>query len=199
MRPTRTALIQKACPQQNLFHFTPDNLVDDEAFQQAVSQHSDSLIYCIVDAGSVDIKLYLTGHQFTNVVGTDIYIYIGNANGQKGYAMILDELSQARRLDEKIMDFIRTEANDCLKELSADADTAEHFAENVREVLADAGSCPIVCALDESKLNRHFGEELEALHFTSLPESHVFVYTGNETGEALVNRIMREPFMQENV
>lgn len=199
MRPTRTALIQKACPQQTLFHFTPDNLVDDDAFMQAVSEHSDSLIYCIVEPGSVDIKLYLTAHQFTNVVGTDIYIYIGNANGQKGYAMILDELSQARRLDEKIMDFIRTEANDCLKDLSADADTPEHFAESARQALDSAGSCPVVCTLDESKLNRNFGQELEALHFASLSDSHVFVYTGSETGEALVNRIMREPFMQENI
>ena len=78
-------------------------------------------------------------------------------------------------------------------------DTSDHFAEKIRDFLENAGDCLVVASLDESKLNRHFGEVLEAQHFTCLSNSHVFIYTGNVAGEAMLGRINREPFMQENV
>ena len=78
MRPTKEALVRKVCTNMDLLEYKVDDVLTDDALQQITNDGSDKVIFSITQANQVSSKLFLTSHQFTNVVGTDIYIYIGN-------------------------------------------------------------------------------------------------------------------------
>ena len=78
MRPTKEALVRKVCQNMDLLKYEVDDVLTDDALQDLTNEGSDKVIFSIAKPNQVSSKLFLTSHQFTNVVGTDIYIYIGN-------------------------------------------------------------------------------------------------------------------------
>lgn len=118
MRPTKEALVRKVCQNMDLLKYEVDDVLTDDALQDLTNEGSDKVIFSIAKPNQVSSKLFLTSHQFTNVVGTDIYIYIGNNQGQTAYQMLLEEMSKVRRLDEKLVTFLRDECIDSLTELN---------------------------------------------------------------------------------
>ena len=90
MRPTKEALVRKVCQNMDLLKYEVDDVLTDDALQDLTNEGSDKVIFSIAKPNQVSSKLFLTSHQFTNVVGTDIYIYIGNTAG----AQMISRLSQ---------------------------------------------------------------------------------------------------------
>ena len=90
MRPTKEALVRKVCQNMDLLKYEVDDVLTDDALQDLTNEGSDKVIFSIAKPNQVSSKLFLTSHQFTNVVGTDIYIYIGNNQGQTAYQMLFE-------------------------------------------------------------------------------------------------------------
>lgn len=196
MRPTKVSLIKKVCQDFELFEYEVVNILSDDALRQQVSDHSNAVIYSIANANQVDAKLFLTSHQFTNVVGTDIYIYIGTSKGQQAYEMLLNELSEVRRLDEKIISFIKEEQQeDILEFMITDFDNiSDRFETFLQEDAEQASKKLIYIMLTESHINKGIGDALIKLHFQSVFDSHIFIYTGNSVGEQIFLRLAKENF-----
>lgn len=194
MRPTKVSLIKKVCQEFELFEYEVVDIFSDDTLKQQVSEHTNAVIYSIANANQVDAKLFLTSHQFTNVVGTDIYIYIGNTNGQKAYEMLLNELSEVRRLDEKIISFIRDEHQDRLIEIKISDISEEHLGDELSRCCTQSPDTLIYSLLTESHINKGIGDLLLKLNFQSVFDSHVFIFTGNTVGEKILLRLAKEFF-----
>lgn len=197
MRPTKVALIKKVCPNEALYEYPIPEVLSSEHLAGETALHTQNLIYSIVPASQVDYKLFLTSHQFTNVVGTDIYIYIGNSIGQKSYGLILSELSDARRLDEKISAFLREAYPDTIVEI----DTKEIPHENILQTILSRISSTtnnelVFTLLSESQLNFGLGDLLIENHFSPIGDSHVFIYK-NIAGENMIARLLKEAFISQ--
>ena len=195
MRPTKEALIRKVCQNMELIEYQVTDVLSDEVFQQQTNEHPDNVTFSIVQANQVADKLFLTSHQFTNVVGTDIYIYIGNPQGQVAYQMLLDELSKVRRLDERLLTFLRDECNDSLTAIDLKEGLTETASETIDEAIQTAPSHLIYSQLSESTLNKGFGQILLEHQFESIGDSHVFIYGGNTAGAQMINRLNQESFI----
>ena len=195
MRPTKEALIRKVCQNMELIEYQVTDVLSDEVLQQQTNEHPDNVTFSIVQANQVADKLFLTSHQFTNVVGTDIYIYIGNPQGQVAYQMLLDELSKVRRLDERLLTFLRDECNDSLTAIDLKEGLTETASETIDEAIQTAPSHLIYSQLSESTLNKGFGQILLEHQFESIGDSHVFIYGGNTAGAPMINRLNQESFI----
>lgn len=195
MRPTKEALIRKVCQNMELIEYQVTDVLSDEVLQQQTNEHPDNVTFSIVQANQVADKLFLTSHQFTNVVGTDIYIYIGNPQGQVAYQMLLDELSKVRRLDERLLTFLRDECNDSLTAIDLKEGLTKTASETIDEAIQTAPSHLIYSQLSESTLNKGFGQILLEHQFESIGDSHVFIYGGNTAGAQMINRLNQESFI----
>lgn len=195
MRPTKEALIRKVCQNMELIEYQVTDVLSDEVLQQQTNEHPDNVTFSIVQANQVADKLFLTSHQFTNVVGTDIYIYIGNPQGQVAYQMLLDELSKVRRLDERLLTFLRDECNDSLTAIDLKEGLTETASETIDEAIQTAPSHLIYSQLSESTFNKGFGQILLEHQFESIGDSHVFIYGGNTAGAQMINRLNQESFI----
>lgn len=195
MRPTKEALIRKVCQHMELYKYEVADVLSDEALQQQTTDHPEDVIFSIVQANQVADKLFLTSHQFTNVVGTDIYIYIGNGQGQVAYQMLLDELSKVRRLDERLLTFLRDECTDALTEINLKEGVAETAVEKIENTLEQAANHLVYAQLSESTLNKGMGQLLLDHQFESIGDSHIFIYNGNAIGVQMINRLNQESFI----
>ena len=195
MRPTKEDLIKTVCQNMALVEFPVDDATNEEALSQQIAGTPEAVIYSITQAGQVGRKLLLTAHQFTNVVGTDLYVYIGNAQGQEAYQRLLDEMSKVRRLDEKLVTFLRDECNDALTEISLKEELPERVPEKIEELIAQTPESLIFSNVSESLLNRGIGRALLENHFNAIGDSHIFIYSGNTVGTQMVNRLEQEPFI----
>ncbi len=192
MRPTKEALIRQACNNVELLEYHVVDVLSDESLQQQTAANPDKVIYSLVKANQVDSKLFLTSHQFTNVVGTDIYIYIGNSRGQSAYQMILEDLSRVRRLDEKLVTFLRDECNDALTEIDLKTELPEKIPEKIASVVESVPHHLIFVLLTESLINKGIAEILINNDFTAIGDSHLFIYHKNASGTQMVNRLEQE-------
>ena len=167
MRPTKEALVRKVCTNMDLLEYKVDDVLTDDALQQITNDGSDKVIFSITQANQVSSKLFLTSHQFTNVVGTDIYIYIGNNQGQTAYQMLLEEMSKVRRLDEKLVTFLRDECNDSLTEINLKEDIPEKIPEKVDEIVEQTPNHLIFSNVAETLLNKGIGQILLDNQYTT--------------------------------
>lgn len=195
MRPTKEALVRKVCTNMDLLEYKVDDVLTDDALQQITNDGSDKVIFSITQANQVSSKLFLTSHQFTNVVGTDIYIYIGNNQGQTAYQMLLEEMSKVRRLDEKLVTFLRDECNDSLTEINLKEDIPEKIPEKVDEVVEQTPNHLIFSNVAETLLNKGIGQILLDNQFDVIGDSHIFIYNGNTAGSQMINRLNQESFI----
>ncbi len=195
MRPTKEALVRKVCTNMELLEYKVDDVLTDDALQQITNDGSDKVIFSITQANQVSSKLFLTSHQFTNVVGTDIYIYIGNNQGQTAYQMLLEEMSKVRRLDEKLVTFLRDECNDSLTEINLREDIPEKIPEKVDEIVAQTPNHLIFSNVAETLLNKGIGQILLDNQFDVIGDSHIFIYNGNTAGSQMINRLNQESFI----
>ena len=189
MRPTKEALVRKVCTNMDLLEYKVDDILTDDALQQITNDGSDKVIFSIAQANQVSSKLFLTSHQFTNVVGTDIYIYIGNNQGQTAYQMLLEEMSKVRRLDEKLVTFLRDECNDSLTEINLKEDIPEKIPEKVDEIVEQTPNHLIFSNVAETLLNKGIGQILLDNQFDVIGDSHIFIYNGNTAGSQMINRL----------
>lgn len=192
MRPTKEALIRQACKNVELLEYHVVDLLSDETLQQQTTSNPDKVIYSLVNANQVDSKLFLTSHQFTNVVGTDIYIYIGNSQGQNAYQAILEDLSRARRIDDKLITFLKNECNDCLTEIDLKTELPEKIPDKIATIIEQAPNNLTYVLLTESLINKGIAEILFANDFSSIGDSHLFIYNKNTSGAQMVNRLEQE-------
>lgn len=195
MRPTKEALVRKVCTNMDLLEYKVDDVLTDDALQQITNDGSDKVIFSITQANQVSSKLFLTSHQFTNVVGTDIYIYIGNNQGQTAYQMLLEEMSKMRRLDEKLVTFLRDECNDSLTEINLKEDIPEKIPEKVDEIVEQTPNHLIFSNVAETLLNKGIGQILLDNQFDVIGDSHIFIYNGNTAGSQMINRLNQESFI----
>ena len=195
MRPTKEALVRKVCQNMDLLEYKVDDVLTDDELQQMTTESSDKVIFSTTQANQVSSKLFLTSHQFTNVVGTDIYVYIGNNQGQQAYQMLLEEMSKVRRLDEKLVTFIRDEGNDSLTEISLKEDIPEKIPEKVDEIVEQTPNHLIFSNVSESLLNKGIGQILLDNHFDVIGDSHIFIYNGNTAGNQMISRLSQESFI----
>ena len=195
MRPTKEALVRKGCTNMDLLEYKVDDVLTDDALQQITNDGSDKVIFSITQANQVSSKLFLTSHQFTNVVGTDIYIYIGNNQGQTAYQMLLEEMSKVRRLDEKLVTFLRDECNDSLTEINLKEDIPEKIPEKVDEIVEQTPNHLIFSNVAETLLNKGIGQILLDNQFDVIGDSHIFIYNGNTAGSQMINRLNQESFI----
>ncbi|MEE0546112.1 MAG: hypothetical protein UC390_00040 [Peptococcaceae bacterium] len=195
MRPTKEALVRKVCTNMDLLEYKVDDVLTDDALQQITNDGSDKVIFSITQANQVSSKLFLTSHQFTNVVGTDIYIYIGNNQGQTAYQMLLEEMSKVRRLDEKLVTFLRDECNDSLTEINLKEDIPEKIPEKVDEIVEQTPNHLIFSNVAETLLNKGIGQILLDNQFDVIGDSHIFIYNGNTAGSQMINRLNQESFI----
>lgn len=195
MRPTKEALVRKVCTNMDLLEYKVDDVLTDDALQQITNDGSDKVIFSITQANQVSSKLFLTSHQFTNVVGTDIYIYIGNNQGQTAYQMLLEEMSKVRRLDEKLVTFLRDECNDSLTEINLKEDIPEKIPEKVDEIVEQTPNHLILSNVAETLLNKGIGQILLDNQFDVIGDSHIFIYNGNTAGSQMINRLNQESFI----
>lgn len=195
MRPTKEALVRKVCQNMELLEYQVDDVLSDDALQQMTTDNTDKVIFSIVPANEVSIKLFLTSHQFTNVLGTDIYIYIGNNLGQDAYQLLLEEMSKVRRLDEKLVTFLRDEGNDSLTEVNFKEEIPEKVPEKIDELVEQTPNHLIFSNVSESLLNKGIGQILLDNHFDVIGDSHIFIYNGNATGAQMVARLNQESFI----
>lgn len=195
MRPTKEALVRKVCTNMDLLEYKVDDVLTDDALQQITNDGSDKVIFSITQANQVSSKLFLTSHQFTNVVGTDIYIYIGNNQGQTAYQMLLEEMSKVRRLDEKLVTFLRDECNDSLTEINLKEDIPERIPEKVDEIVEQTPNHLIFSNVAETLLNKGIGQILLDNQFDVIGDSHIFIYNGNTAGSQMINRLNQESFI----
>lgn len=195
MRPTKEALVRKVCTNMDLLEYKVDDILTDDALQQITNDGSDKVIFSIAQANQVSSKLFLTSHQFTNVVGTDIYIYIGNNQGQTAYQMLLEEMSKVRRLDEKLVTFLRDECNDSLTEINLKEDIPEKIPEKVDEIVEQTPNHLIFSNVAETLLNKGIGQILLDNQFDVIGDSHIFIYNGNTAGSQMINRLNQESFI----
>ena len=194
MRPTNEALIRKFSQDIDLLALQPADMLSDEAFLQRTNDNTDKVIYSIAKANEVATKLFLTSHQFTNVVGTDIYIYIGNNPGQDTYQMLLDEMSKIRRLDEKLMTFLRDECNDSLTEIHLTEELPDKVIEKVDEVVTETPHHLIYSNISGSLINRGISDVLLENHFNMIGDTHIFIYNDNAIGAQMISRLSQESF-----
>ena len=195
MRPTKEALVRKVCTNMDLLEYKVDDILTDDALQQITNDGSDKVIFSIAQVNQVSSKLFLTSHQFTNVVGTDIYIYIGNNQGQTAYQMLLEEMSKVRRLDEKLVTFLRDECNDSLTEINLKEDIPEKIPEKVDEIVEQTPNHLIFSNVAETLLNKGIGQILLDNQFDVIGDSHIFIYNGNTAGSQMINRLNQESFI----
>ena len=195
MRPTKEALVRKVCTNMDLLEYKVDDVLTDDALQQITNDGSDKVIFSITQANQVSSKLFLTSHQFTNVVGTDIYIYIGNNQGQTAYQMLLEEMSKVRRLDEKLVTFLRDECNDSLTEINLKENIPEKIPEKVDEIVEQTPNHLIFSNVAETLLNKGIGQILLDNQFDVIGDSHIFIYNGNTAGSQMINRLNQESFI----
>ena len=193
MRPTKEALVRKVCQNMDLLKYEVDDVLTDDALQDLTNEGSDKVIFSIAKPNQVSSKLFLTSHQFTNVVGTDIYIYIGNNQGQTAYQMLLEEMSKVRRLDEKLVTFLRDECIDSLTELNLRDEIPEQVPEKVDAAVEQAPNHLIYSNVSESQLNKGIGN-IET-HFDVIGDSHIFIYNGNTAGAQMISRLSQESFI----
>ena len=192
MRPTKEALIRQACKNVELLEYHVVDVLSDETLQQQTAANPDKIIYSLVKAKQVDSKLFLTSHQFTNVVGTDIYIYIGNNQGQAAYQAILEDLSRVRRIDDKLVTFLKDECNDCLTEIDLKTELPEKIPEKIATTIDQAPNNLTYILLTESLINKGIAEILLEHGFSSIGDSHLFIYNKNTSGAQMVNRLEQE-------
>ena len=192
MRPTKEALIRQACKNVELLEYHVVDVLSDETLQQQTAANPDKIIYSLVKANQVDSKLFLTSHQFTNVVGTDIYIYIGNNQGQAAYQAILEDLSRVRRIDDKLVTFLKDECNDCLTEIDLKTELPENIPEKIATTIDQAPNNLTYILLTESLINKGIAEILLEHGFSSIGDSHLFIYNKNTSGAQMVNRLEQE-------
>ncbi len=192
MRPTKEALIRQACKNVELLEYHVVDVLSDETLQQQTAANPDKIIYSLVKANQVDSKLFLTSHQFTNVVGTDIYIYIGNNQGQAAYQAILEDLSRVRRIDDKLVTFLKDECNDCLTEIDLKTELPEKIPEKIATTIDQAPNNLTYILLTESLINKGIAEILLEHGFSSIGDSHLFIYNKNTSGAQIVNRLEQE-------
>lgn len=192
MRPTKEALIRQACKNVELLEYHVVDVLSDETLQQQTAANPDKIIYSLVKANQVDSKLFLTSHQFTNVVGTDIYIYIGNNQGQAAYQAILEDLSRVRRIDDKLVTFLKDECNDCLTEIDLKTELPEKIPEKIATTIDQAPNNLTYILLTESLINKGIAEILLEHGFSSIGDSHLFIYNKNTSGTQMVNRLEQE-------
>lgn len=192
MRPTKEALIRQACKNVELLEYHVVDVLSDETLQQQTAANPDKIIYSLVKANQVDSKLFLTSHQFTNVVGTDIYIYIGNNQGQAAYQAILEDLSRVRRIDDKLVTFLKDECNDCLTEIDLKTELPEKIPKKIATTIDQAPNNLTYILLTESLINKGIAEILLEHGFSSIGDSHLFIYNKNTSGAQMVNRLEQE-------
>ena len=192
MRPTKEALIRQACKNVELLEYHVVDVLSDETLQQQTAANPDKIIYSLVKANQVDSKLFLTSHQFTNVVGTDIYIYIGNNQGQAAYQAILEDLSRVRRIDDKLVTFLKDECNDCLTEIDLKTELPEKIPEKIATTIYQAPNNLTYIILTEILINKVIAEILLEHGFSSIGDSHLFIYNKNTSGAQIVNRLEQE-------
>lgn len=192
MRPTKEALIRQACKNVELLEYHVVDVLSDETLQQQTAANPDKIIYSLVKANQVDSKLFLTSHQFTNVVGTDIYIYIGNNQGQAAYQAILEDLSRVRRIDDKLVTFLKDECNNCLTEIDLKTELPEKIPEKIATTIDQAPNNLTYILLTESLINKGIAEILLEHGFSSIGDSHLFIYNKNTSGAQMVNRLEQE-------
>lgn len=192
MRPTKEALIRQTCKNVELLEYHVVDVLSDETLQQQTAANPDKIIYSLVKANQVDSKLFLTSHQFTNVVGTDIYIYIGNNQGQAAYQAILEDLSRVRRIDDKLVTFLKDECNDCLTEIDLKTELPEKIPEKIATTIDQAPNNLTYILLTESLINKGIAEILLEHGFSSIGDSHLFIYNKNTSGAQMVNRLEQE-------
>lgn len=192
MRPTKEALIRQACKNVELLEYHVVDVLSDETLQQQTAANPDKIIYSLVKANQVDSKLFLTSHQFTNVVGTDIYIYIGNNQGQAAYQAILEDLSRVRRIDDKLVTFLKDECNDCLTEIDLKTELPEKIPEKIATTIDQAPNNLTYILLTESLINKGIAEILLEHGFSSIGDSHLFIYNKNTSRAQMVNRLEQE-------
>lgn len=195
MRPTKEALVKKVCQNMDLLKYRVDDILSDESLFQMANDNPDKLIFSIAQPNEVSAKLFLTSHQFTNVLGTDIYIYIGNNQGQDAYQMLLGEMSKVRRLDEKLVTFLRDECNDSLTEISFKEDIPEKVPEKIADIVAQTPNHLIFSNVSESMLNKGIGHILLDNHFNVIGDSHIFIYNDNSIGVQMISRLEQESFI----
>ena len=195
MRPTKEALVRKVCQNMDLLKYEVDDVLTDDALQDLTNEGSDKVIFSIAKPNQVSSKLFLTSHQFTNVVGTDIYIYIGNNQGQTAYQMLLEEMSKVRRLDEKLVTFLRDECIDSLTELNLRDEIPDQVPEKVDAAVEQAPNHLIYSNVSESQLNKGIGNILLEAHFDVIGDSHIFIYNGNTAGAQMISRLSQESFI----
>lgn len=195
MRPTKEALVRKVCQNMDLLKYEVDDVLTDDALQDLTNEGSDKVIFSIAKPNQVSSKLFLTSHQFTNVVGTDIYIYIGNNQGQTAYQMLLEEMSKVRRLDEKLVTFLRDECIDSLTELNLRDEIPDQVPEKVDAAVEQAPNHLIYSNVSESQLNKGIGNILLETYFDVIGDSHIFIYNGNTAGAQMISRLSQESFI----
>lgn len=195
MRPTKEALVRKVCQNMDLLKYEVDDVLTDDALQDLTNEGSDKVIFSIAKPNQVSSKLFLTSHQFTNVVGTDIYIYIGNNQGQTAYQMLLEEMSKVRRLDEKLVTFLRDECIDSLTELNLRDEIPDQVPEKVDAAVEQAPNHLIYSNVSESQLNKGIGNIPLETHFDVIGDSHIFIYNGNTAGAQMISRLSQESFI----
>ena len=125
----------------------------------------------------------------------DIYIYIGNNQGQTAYQMLLEEMSKVRRLDEKLVTFLRDECNDSLTEINLKEDIPEKIPEKVDEIVEQTPNHLIFSNVAETLLNKGIGQILLDNQFDVIGDSHIFIYNGNTAGSQMINRLNQESFI----
>ncbi|MDO4281029.1 MAG: hypothetical protein Q4C56_05305 [Peptococcaceae bacterium] len=189
MRPTKEALIKKVCKDMPLLEYHIVDVLSDETLLQQIADNPETVIFGIVTTNQVDNKLFLTSHQFTNVVGTDIYIYIGNTQGQTAYQLLLADMSQIRRLDERLLTFMRNECNVCLNELDVKETLPDAIPDKIAATVQEMPNCLIYALITETMINKGIADILIAEQFEEIGDSHLFVYTGNTTGTNMANRL----------
>ena len=195
MRPTKEALVRKVCQNMDLLKYEVDDVLTDDALQDLTNEGSDKVIFSIAKPNQVSSKLFLTSHQFTNVVGTDIYIYIGNNQAQTAYQMLLEEMSKVRRLDEKLVTFLRDECIDSLTELNLRDEIPDQVPEKVDAAVEQAPNHLIYSNVSESQLNKGIGNILLETHFDVIGDSDIFIYNGNTAGAQMISRLSQESFI----
>ena len=195
MRPTKEALVRKVCQNMDLLKYEVDDVLTDDPPQDLTNEGSDKVIFSIPKPNQVSSKLFLTSHQFTNVVGTDIYIYIGNNQGQTAYQMLLEEMSKVRRLDEKLVTYLRDECIDSLTELNLRDEIPAQVPEKVDAAVEQAPNHLIYSNVSESQLNKGIGNILLETDFDVIGDSHIFIYNGNTAGAQMISRLSQESFI----
>lgn len=192
MRLTKEALIKKTCGNVEIIEYQVVDVLSDQSLQELISANPDKVIYSIVKSNQVSNKLFLTSHQFTNIVGTDIYIYIGNGQGQSAYQLLLEDMSKVRRLDEKLVTFLRTESTTTLSEIDLKTDSIEKIPQKLTDFVAQIPNNLIYVLLTESLINKGIAEILFDSGFKEIGDSHLFIYAENAYGSHMIDRINHE-------